>query len=262
MIYTLGRKLCLYAGLVLVMSAGMLPNGYGDISGLGISDDATVGFSWSPNPERDVAGYKLYVGTLPGIYAGYVDVGLTTSFHLQDLIRGTTYYFALTAYNSSGLESDFTPELARQIPLVITNGPFTIDPGLTGGLDTNDLPGATNTLISPEPLPLEIASIPDQSVAKNSLSDVIPFTVGGSQAPDKLEVLAVSSNPTVLPSNGLILAGSGGDYLLILDPTNGRTGTTVVTIAASDGTSSTSMSFQVIVGGEVPIVNLSPPLLP
>ena len=260
--YTLARKLCLYGGLIFVLTVGMITTGYSDTSGLGISDDGTLGFAWSPNSERDVAGYKLYVGTLPGIYAGYVDVGLGTSYQLRDLIRGTTYYFALTAYNTSGLESDFTPELTKQIPLVITNGAFTIDPGVTNSAATNDLLGATNTLVLPEPLPLEITSIPDQSVAKNSLSDVIPFTVGGSEAPNKLEVLAVSSNPAVLPSNGLILAGSGGDYLLILDPTNGRTGTTTVTIAASDGTSSTSMSFQVIVGGELPIVNLSPPPLP
>src|SRR2546430_2625853 len=62
--YTLARKLCLHAGLVLVMSACLITGAYGDTLGLGISDDATVGFVWNPNSERDLAGYKLYVGTL------------------------------------------------------------------------------------------------------------------------------------------------------------------------------------------------------
>src|SRR5436190_2911928 len=166
----IARKVCLHAGLIAVMSACLVTNGKGDISGLGISDDATVGFVWSANSEPDLAGYKLYVGTLPGIYSGYVDVGPATSFQLFDLIRGTTYHFALTAYNSGGLESGFTPELTKQVPLVITNGVFTLDPAMTNSPTPIDLSGITNTTISPETLPLEVTRIPDQRVAKNGIS--------------------------------------------------------------------------------------------
>jgi hypothetical protein len=68
-------------------------------------DNASVDLSWSPNPEADVAGYKIYVdtseflfdpavnGTLPGI-----DVGLNTSFILACL-PPDTYYLAATAYD-------------------------------------------------------------------------------------------------------------------------------------------------------------------
>jgi hypothetical protein len=237
----IARKLCPYAGLMLALSAGLTTTAYADTSGLGITDDATVGFAWSPNSERDLAGYKLYVGTLPGVYAGYLDAGLATSAQLHELIRGTTYYFALTAYNTAGLESGFTPELTKQIPLRITNGTFVIDPGLTNGVSTT-----TNTVSEP-PVPLAITSIPDQSLLKNRVTDVIPFTVSGSQSPEKLEVVAVSSNPLVLPLSGLMVAGSGGDYIIVIDPMNGRTGTSIVTVAATDGVSSTSVSFQVAI---------------
>ena len=252
----IARKVCLHAGLIAVMSACVVTNGKGDTSGLGISDDATVGFVWSANSEPDLAGYKLYVGTLPGIYSGYVDVGPATSFQLFDLIPGTTYHFALTAYNSGGLESDFTPELTKQVPLVITNGVFTLDPALTNSPAPIDLSGITNTTISPETLPLEVTRIPDQRVAKNGISDSILFSVSGMQISEHIELIAVSSNPSVLPSDGLILAGSDGDYILIIDPTNGRTGVSIVTIAVSDGEASTSVSFQVTVASEGSILPL------
>ena len=251
--YTLARKLCLHAGLVLVMSACLITGAYGDTLGLGISDDATVGFVWNPNSERDLAGYKLYVGTLPGIYSGYVDVGPATSARVMDLVRGTTYYFALTAYDTGGQESGFTPELTKQISLLTTNLPFTIDPGITNSPSPTNAVGTTNK----EGVLLEISRIPDQWILKNRISDAIPFTVTGDQTPlESSEVIAVSSNPAVLPSSGLLLAGSAGEYILIIDPANGRTGVTIVTIAVSDGEASTSMSFQVTVGNLEPILPL------
>jgi len=66
---------------------------------------------WDPNPEADLAGYKLYYGEAPGSYTVAVDVGNCTSCTLTDLVAGKTYYIAATAYNGSGLESGYSNEV-------------------------------------------------------------------------------------------------------------------------------------------------------
>ena len=58
-------------------------------------------------------GYKVYYGVKSGSYGAVVDIpnpSLTT-YVVQDLSAGT-YYFALAAYNTQGVESGLTPELS------------------------------------------------------------------------------------------------------------------------------------------------------
>lgn len=64
----------------------------------------------------DLAGYVIYWGTEPGNYAQQVridNVGLTA--YVLDSLRPATYYFSATAFNSAGVESDFSNEVARQV---------------------------------------------------------------------------------------------------------------------------------------------------
>jgi hypothetical protein len=57
-----------------------------------------------------VAGYKIYLGTTSRAYSSFRSVGRVSQAALSSLTSGTTYYFAMTAYNPAGLESDFSPE--------------------------------------------------------------------------------------------------------------------------------------------------------
>jgi hypothetical protein len=76
-----------------------------------LSHAAQIQVSWSPNTETDLAGYKLYSGTASGVYGDPVDVGNVTSHALTlSPAVGTTYYFAVTAYDTSGNESGFSSE--------------------------------------------------------------------------------------------------------------------------------------------------------
>jgi hypothetical protein len=65
----------------------------------------SLNLAWNANTESNIAGYKLYMGTTSGVYGAPIDVGLVTTYVVQNLVSGTTYYFAITAYNTSGLES-------------------------------------------------------------------------------------------------------------------------------------------------------------
>jgi len=79
--------------------------------------ERVVSFIWQANPADEmVTGYKLYVGTQPGVADYVIDVGLTTTplspaYTLDTGLRAdTTYYFALTAYSETE-ESGKTSEL-------------------------------------------------------------------------------------------------------------------------------------------------------
>ena len=79
------------------------------------ADAAQVTLAWDANPEPDIAGYKLYYGTSSGTYGQPQDAGNSTTATISDLAEGTTYYLAVTAYDSSGLESSFSEEVVHTI---------------------------------------------------------------------------------------------------------------------------------------------------
>ena len=83
----------------------------------GIAQAATVQVTWNPNTEPDLSGYKLYHGTASGQYGEPIDVGNVTG-HVMEITpqHGATYYFALTAYDTSGNESGYSDEATCFIP--------------------------------------------------------------------------------------------------------------------------------------------------
>ncbi len=68
--------------------------------------------AWDPNTEPDLAGYQVYYGTQPGMYDFVLDVGNITQYTVTGLEPETRYYFALTAYDTSWNESDFSDEVS------------------------------------------------------------------------------------------------------------------------------------------------------
>ena len=76
-----------------------------------------VTLDWdSSAPSTDVAGYFIYYGSMPRSYTNRVDAGFGTSVLVSNLVAGVSYYFAATAYSSSGLESDYSNEEVWQCP--------------------------------------------------------------------------------------------------------------------------------------------------
>ncbi len=75
---------------------------------------ADVTLQWDPNTETDLAGYKVYYGTASRTYGAPVTIGLQTTYTVTGLTAGT-YYFAVTAFNTAGLESGFSNEVSTTI---------------------------------------------------------------------------------------------------------------------------------------------------
>ena len=74
-------------------------------------------FSWLPNQESDLAGYKIHYGTASGQYDQIVDCGLPETVdgrvtYTVPNIPDTLTYFAATAYDSQGHESAYSNEIS------------------------------------------------------------------------------------------------------------------------------------------------------
>jgi hypothetical protein len=80
----------------------------------------SITLAWDQNSEPDIAGYKLYYGTARGAYEFAVDVGNQTTYTLLGFLEGVDYYFAVTAYNVYGLESDFSDAVSYPGPIAVT----------------------------------------------------------------------------------------------------------------------------------------------
>lgn len=87
-----------------------------------------VNLAWDPNTEPDLMGYNLYWGTASADYSDSIDVGNITTRTLTTLTEGTTYYFAVTAYDAATNESGYSNEVEHRVPYPDTDGDGVEDP--------------------------------------------------------------------------------------------------------------------------------------
>ena len=96
------RALCVFVIAVLLGAASTL-------------HAATATASWDPNPEPDIAGYKLSFGTQSGVYTTVIDVGNVTSWSVT-LTAGQRYFSVVQAYDTSSLLSVYSAEVIDDVP--------------------------------------------------------------------------------------------------------------------------------------------------
>jgi uncharacterized membrane protein YgcG len=85
---------------------------------------ADVTLAWDPNTEADLEGYGVYfkqgASGPPYDLVGYVTFEElkdpdNPAFAITDLEKGSTYYFAVTAYDTAGNESAYSTPVCAQI---------------------------------------------------------------------------------------------------------------------------------------------------
>jgi hypothetical protein len=81
--------------------------------------------NWNANSESDLAGYKLYQGTVSGEYGPSVDLGNVTTYTLTlpALSVDQTYFWAITAYDTANNESRKSAEASKRIPATVQAPP-------------------------------------------------------------------------------------------------------------------------------------------
>lgn len=225
--------------------------------GINVNAGQSVSLAWDPSCDISVTGYKLYQATnasprtTPSISGGYTnscgnwepwrtniyngdykiitDVGNTNNCVVTNLIPGSTNMFFVTAHDASGMESDPSNELEFVVP--IGNNPPTISP------------------------------VPNQTFIVGTTIPPINFIVGDTETQStNLVVTAASSNPSLLPVNGIMFAGTGINRMVILTPIPGVVGYSTVSIKVTDGQGgSANTTFAVI---SQPVPELTIPSVP
>jgi Fibronectin type III domain len=106
----------------------------------------SLSLAWDPSPYPGVAGYRFYLGVNSEVYTNVIDVGNQTSITISNLVPGATYFFAVTAYDLTGLESTFSGEIAYTVPSSASLPPSAV---LCAGLERNALGQVTVTGTAP-----------------------------------------------------------------------------------------------------------------
>jgi hypothetical protein len=105
---------------------------------------ADVSLAWDPVASERVAGYKVYVGLAPRTYQAPIVVGNQTAYTVDGLLPGATWYFAVTAFDASGIESDYSNEVFE----TITAGTNRCDLNGDSKVDALDIQKLVNILLS------------------------------------------------------------------------------------------------------------------
>ncbi len=215
---------------------------------------ATATATWNPNPEPDIAGYKLSYGTASGSYTTTVDVGNVTSFVVQ-VVAGQTYYFVVSAYNTSGMLSAHSTEVPFTVPAGSTPTISSLSPtagavgttvsisgsnfGATKGTSTVTFNGTTAA-----PTSWSASSIVAPVPAGTTTGNVV-VTVGGvaSNAQTFTITAAAPTLTSLSPTSGAV----GGSVTLTGTNFGATKGTSTVTFHGTTATPSSWSASSIVV---------------
>ena len=102
--------------VTLTITPAAPPTAPGKVQGVAFILETVPLLSWTANTEPDLAGYKIYVGFVSGMYGAAVGTVTKTTGEVHGLKAGTQYYFTITAYDTSGNESRKSNEVSFTPP--------------------------------------------------------------------------------------------------------------------------------------------------
>ena len=200
----------------------------------------TISIRWDPVLDADLAGYRIYYGNASGNYDRSADVGNVTSYTLGGLADCTTWYLAVKAYDTEGLESvDYSTEIFGWARPVVSGG--TPNTGQQGGdyaltvTGTNFQVGATVEFTEP--------GITVNSVTVNSCTDLIAnISIASSVGLGAVDLSVINADRVF---------GTGVDLFTVIEPQIPASITShPVDITVQEGQAAT---FSVTAGGTAPL---------
>ena len=218
---------------------------------------ATV--AWNADSAQ-VAGYDVYCGTSSGNYTTTLNAGNTTSATLQNL-SAQTYYIALTAYNSSNVQSGYSPELVVDSLTASAGSGGTISPSGTffqsqGGSQTFTItPSAgyttANVLVDGTSVGA-VSSYTFSNIAANHTISAT-FAAGGTSY---TITASAGANGTISPS-GTVTVSSGASQGFSFTPATGYQVSSVLVDGKAVATAS-SYSFSNVTASHTISVSFAP----
>ena len=163
---------------------------------------AKVLVQWDTNTEPNVVGYKIYLGTQTGAYTFTNDVGAQTWAQAQNLVAGRTYYLAVTAYSTEGLESDFSEEISytppNQVPVLARISNMTNSEGSLLTFTAT----ATDADLPDQKLIYSLSPSAPSGAAIDPVSGVFTWTPSEAQGPStNLVTVSVRDNGSPILTN-------------------------------------------------------------
>ncbi|HEX3857614.1 MAG TPA: Ig-like domain-containing protein [Verrucomicrobiae bacterium] len=194
-----------------------------------------MALAWQPSTDTNVVGYNVYFGGASETYTNIISAGNAMSAVVSNLVQGGTYYFAVTAYDTTGLESPFSSETSYEVPLnaVGSPGAASDQPTLNviGNLSINENAGV-------------------QTV---DLSGISPGAIIGKQ---KLKITATTSEGSLIPKPKIHYTSANPTGTLIFTPKKNATGTATITVTVNNGEKTDNLAAQTFT---VTVIDLNQP---
>jgi hypothetical protein len=170
----------------------------------------SITLAWDPSADPSVAGYKVYYGVASRNYTNSVSAGSATTVTISNLVVGTTYYFAATAYDTNGIESDYSSEVSGSV--VLPNQPPTLN---------------------------AIANVTINENASSQTVNLSGISSGGET--QTLNVTATSSNPALIPNPTVTYTSPNATGSLSFTPVAFANGSSTITVTVNDGAASNNI---------------------
>ncbi|MCD6507951.1 S8 family serine peptidase [Candidatus Poribacteria bacterium] len=197
-----------------------------------LPDDGRVMAEWEPCPEPDVAGYKVYWGDGPGRYMSSAVVKGSTKYLIDGLENGVEIYVAVSAFDTSGNESELSREISTaprryegDLPRQMPGSPFELEGDSVGSPLMVDLTGdgPPELIVTSSEGEIQVRSylggvrmMCDRNLNGRIRSEPITVDLDGDGLPEI--VAAVGNSLYALSSNGDLFWRTKFDSEIYLSP--------------------------------------------
>ena len=210
MLFSISSSRLSRAALITFLWGGLLA-----LAPLAALATGTVTLAWDPSPGTNaIASYNLYYGVASATYTNVVSAGTNTTASVSNLVEGATYYFAATAVDINGLESDYSTEVSTLIPVKLTNQPPTLNP---------------------------LANITINESAGLQTVNLAGITSGATNEVQTLTVTTASSNPALIPTPAISYTSPNTTGSIAFTPVAFAYGSATITVTVNDGGTSNNI---------------------